>query len=210
MTHTIFTAWRAKPSLSALAVLATCVLAQGLSVTPAAADQLLLRRGIAVGENGATGWNSGIISNGEGQGATQHSRFATDGQGNGVAGEGGCVETLVFGGCKGRSATWAEGGSVSGQAGAEFSGEDGSLSSRRTFARDAEGNLTASRSTDAAGENGSYTGDATLEDQTYNRYGAYSGDEGQSATVEGNWVFGSGGSRAVTCTDSTGAVVDCR
>lgn len=198
------------PTASALAIVAGTVLALGVSAIPAEAQMLEIRRGVAVGENGVAGRTRGFVSNGEGAGAVRRGGFAADGQGNGVAGRGGCVAGQTGSGCRGGSASWNSDGSFSGQSGAEFSGDNGFFSGRRTLERDADGNVTGTRSADASGERGAYSGASSLDNGTYSRDGTYSGTEGQSATVEGDWTRGAGGSRAVTCTDATGATVACR
>lgn len=193
-----------------LALVAGILLATGVTAVPAEAQTFELRRGVAVGENGAAGRTRSSVSNGEGTGAARRGVFAVDGQGNGAAASGGCVTGQSGSGCRGRAANWNSDGSVSGQSATEAEVNNGVFSGRRSVARDADGNLTAAQSVDASGERGAYTGESSLDDGTYNRDGTYSGDEGQSATVEGNWAVGAGGSRAVTCVDATGAVVACR
>jgi hypothetical protein len=197
-------------SVSVLTIIAGALLAFSVSAVPAAADGLILRKGFAAGENGAVGRTRGAVSSGEGTGAARRGGFAVDGQGNGVARRGGCVSGQTGGGCRGGAASWNSDGSFSGQSGAEFSGENGFFSGSRTLERDADGNVTAGRAVDASGEKGAYSGDSSFEDGTYNRNRTYTGNEGQSATVEGNWALGSGGSRTLTCVDSTGASVACR
>lgn len=200
----------ATPSVSVLTIVAGAVLALSVSALPAAADGLILRKGFAAGENGAVGRTRGAVSTGEGTGAVRRGGFAVDGQGNGVARRGGCVSGQTGSGCRGGVASWNSDGSFTGQSGAEFSGENGFFSGSRNLERDADGNVTAGRAVDASGTNGAYSGASSLEDGTYNRDGTYTGNEGQSATVEGTWALGSGGSRALTCVDSAGAVVACR
>lgn len=202
--------WSAVRTASVLAIVAGTVLTLGVSAIPAQAQMLEIRRGVAVGENGVAGRTRGFVSNGEGAGAVRRGGIAADGQGNGVAGGGGCVAGQTGSGCRGGTASWNSDGSFTGQSGAEFSGDNGFFSSRRTLERDADGNVTGMRSTDASGERGAYSGASSLENGTYNRDGTYSGSEGQTATVEGDWTRGAGGSRAITCTDPAGATVACR
>lgn len=194
----------------ALAIVSGPVVALGVSALPAEAQVLQQRRGVAVGDSGAAGRTRGHVSNGEGEGAVRRGVFAGDRQGNGAVRRGGCADGKAGSGCRGRAATWNADGSFSGQSGTEVTGDTGAFSSRRSVARDADGAVTGTRSTEASGGNGSYSGASSLENGTYNRDGTYAGTEGQSATVQGNWTAGAGGSRAVTCTDPTGAIVDCR
>lgn len=196
-------------TLSLSAIVCGSMLAVGVSATPAEAEVLKLRRGLAVGENAAVGRTRGFVSNGEGIGAFGRGGLATDRQGNGIAGRGGCFSGLIVDGCRGGAASWNADGSFAGQSGAAFSGENRLFNTQRNVARDAAGNVTADRSTDASGERGGYTGSSSFDDGTYRRDATYTGNEGQSASVQGDWVLGSGGSRAVSCVDATGTVVDC-
>ncbi len=210
MNSLVIGRWNAIPTASVLAIVAGTVLTLGVSAIPAEAQMLDIRRGVAVSESGVAGRTRGFVSNGEGAGAFRRGGLTIDDQGNGGAGRGGCVAGQTGNGCRGGSASWSSDGSFLGQSGAEFSGDNGFFSSRRTLELDADGNVTGTRSTDASGDRGAYSGASSLENGTYNRDGTYSGTEGQSATVEGGWTRGAGGSRAVTCTDSTGATVACR
>jgi len=210
MNHSFIGRLSAIPKISILAIVSGSLLALGVSAIPAEAQSQQLRRGVAVGENGAAARTRGFVSNGEGAGAVRRGGFAGDGQGNGIVRRGGCVSGQTGSGCRGGAANWNSDGSFSGQSGADFSGENGFFSGSRTLERNADGKVTAGRSVDASGKNGAYSGASSFEDGTYNRDGTYSGNEGQSATVEGTWVRGTGGSRALTCVDSNGAVVDCR
>lgn len=193
-----------------LALVAGTLLATGITAVPAQAQTFELRRGVVVGEIGAAGRTRGFLSIGEGAGAARRGGFAVDGQGNGAAASGGCVTGQSGSGCRGRAANWNSDGSFSGQSATETEVNNRAFSGRRSLERDAYGNLTAAQSVDVSGQSGAYTGDSSLDDGTYNRVGTYTHDEGQSATVEGNWALGAGGSRAVTCVDATGAVVACR
>lgn len=209
--HTRFIARKGlRLGLSAITRAAIPILAIAVSATSVQADTLFLRKGFAAGENGAVGGSKRLWTNGEGQGAFQRGVFAADGQGNGVATKGGCAEGQTVNGCRGRAASWNSDGSFTGQAGTEVTGENGFIDGQRSITRDSNGNLTAGRSLDASGEDGAYSGAASFDDGTYNRDGTYSGDDGQTATVDGNWVLGSGGSRSLTCVDASGATVDCR
>lgn len=203
----IFFNSRSKPLL---AVVVGTLLAVGVSTVTAEAQVFHQRRGVAVGENGAAGRTGGFVGNGEGQGAARRGGFAVDGQGNGFARRGGCANGQTASGCRGGTASRNSDGSLAVQSGAEISGDNGSFSGRRTLARDADGNVTGTRSTEASGESGTYSGASSIDNGSYTRDGTYSGTEGQSVNVNGNWQRGAGGSRAVTCTDATGAVVECR
>lgn len=196
-------------TLSVLAIVCSSMLAVGFSATPAEADLFKLGRSLAVGENAAVGRTRGFVSNGEGVGALRRGGFATDRQGNGIAGRGGCVSGLIVDGCRGGTASWNADGSFSGQSGAAFSGENHLFNTQRNVARDAAGNMAVARSTDASGERGDYSGNSSFDDGAYSRDATYTGNEGQAASVEGDWVLGSGGSRAVSCVDAAGGVVDC-
>lgn len=214
-------AFFAKP---AFAMIVGALAATLLLPAPAEAQGFGFRAGGASGQNGAVAGSRGIASDGQGGGAIRRNfavgdgqghgalggRFAArDGQGNGGAGAGFCAEHANAAGCRGRSAMWGSDGTFSGQAAAEAAGENGSLSARRTLERDEQGAWSGAQSVDAAGKNGSYSGSATLDDGSYARQGTYSGADGQSASVEGAYEAGSGGSRSVTCIDASGAVVDC-
>jgi len=210
MTHNFNGRWSAFPTISVLAIVCGTILTLSVSAIPAEAQTLELRRGVAVSENGATARTRAFVSNGGGAGAARRVGFSGDGQGNGIARRGGCVAGQSASGCRGGAASWNSDGSFSGQSGAGFIGDNGVFRGSRALERDADGNLTGTRSTDASGQRGAFSGDSSLNEGTYTYDAAYSGNDGQSANVNGNWAFGSGGSRAVTCVDSTGAVVDCR
>lgn len=202
-------AGRALRSLSSVALAALSVLMLSVSTVPASADGLLIRKGIAAGENGAVARSRGVISNGEGQGAFRRGGFAADGAGNGFAGFGNCANGVDGAACRGGSATWQDDGSLSRTLQSGGSGENGSFNSARLLERSADGTWTGNRSTEASGDNGSYSGASTLDNGNYNRDAAYIGDEGQTASVDGTYERGSGGSRTVTCIDASGAVVEC-
>lgn len=196
----------ARPAFAAMVgVLAATLLVP----VPADAQGFGFRAGGAAGENGAVAGSRGFVSNGNGGGAIGRNFAIGDGQGNRAARSGGCAANANAAGCRGRAATWAADGTFSGRASTEFTGENGSLSGNRNLDRDADGNWSGNRALDATGQNGSYSGSATLDDGTYAREGTYSGADGQSATVEGSYQAGSGGSRTVTCIDASGAVVTC-
>jgi hypothetical protein len=215
---------RSTASIPAIALMLGALAVSVLLPVPAEAQGFGFRAGAASGENGAIAGSRGVISNGQGGGAVGRNfaigdgqgngafggRFAVgDGQGNGAAGARGCAANANAAGCSGRAATWASDGSFSGVAGTEITGENGFVSGRRNLERDADGNWSGASALDASGQNGSYSGNATLDDGTYSRGATYSGVEGQSATVEGEYQAGSGGSRSVTCIDASGTVVDC-
>ncbi len=199
----------AASSLSVTALILGVTLSAGLPATPAYSDGFLLRKGAAAGQNGVVARSRGVVSNGEGSGLFRRNGFAADGQGNGFAGFGNCANGQTGSGCRGGSVSWNSDGAFSRNLGAELSGENRAFSSRRSLDRDADGNLNGSRSTDASGTNGAYAGNSTLDRGTYNRDGTYTGSDGQTATVEGAYERGTGGSRSVTCIDATGAVVSC-
>lgn len=223
--HTRFrTNRRSAAARPAIALMVGTLALTALLPVPAEAQGLILRGGAAAGENGAVAGSRGVISNGQGGGAIGRNfaigdgqgngavgrRFAIgDGQGNGAAGAGGCAANANAAGCRGRVATWGSDGTFSGAAGTEITGENGFVSGQRTLARDADGTWSGASALDAAGENGSYSGNASLDDGIYSRDATYSGVDGQSATVEGAYEVGSGGSRSVSCIDASGATVDC-
>lgn len=191
------------------ALAAMSALTLSVSAMPAASDGLLLRKGVAVGENGVAARSRGGVFNGEGQGAFRRGGLASDGNGNGMAGFGKCANSTAGAACRSGAATWQDDGSLSRTLRSEGSGQHGSFGSERLLERSADGAWTGSRTTEAAGTSGSYSGSSTLNDGTYNRDGTYTGDEGQSASVDSMYERGSGGSRTVTCIDATGAIVDC-
>lgn len=194
---------------SGAVLLLLAALSLGLPTGPAVADGLFLRKGVAAGENGLIAGSRGGVFNGEGQGAFSRGRLVTDGDGNGFAGTATCANGLAGEACRAGTATWSEDGSFTRNLGTEANGENGSLSARRSLSWDDESGLIGARSVDAAGDERSYTGAASLEDGTYNRDGTYTGDEGQSFTVDSTYEKGIGGSRSVTCIDASGAVVAC-
>ena len=206
--HSRIEARGAAPRFGTVVIL-LAALTIGLTTGAAQADGLVLRKGVAVGENGFAARSLGGVTNGEGQGAFRRGAIAADGQGNGVAGFGACANGHTGSACRGGSAGWNADGSFTRNLGTETSGENGFVSSRRSLSRDAEGNLTGARSLDAAGNERAYTGAASLADGTYNRDATYTGTEGQSATVDSTYTRGTGGTRSVTCIDASGAVVSC-
>ncbi len=195
--------------LTAAALATLSALMLSISVAPASADGLFLRKGAAAGENGAAARSRTGAFNGEGQGAFRRGGFASDGNGNGLAGFGRCANGVDTTACRGGAATWQDDGSFQRRLQTEIDGQTRSLSGQGALQRDADGAWTGNRTTDASGTNGAYTGAASLDEGTYNRGATYTGDEGQSASVDGTYERGSGGSRAVTCIDATGAIVDC-
>jgi len=198
----------ARPLTSgALATL--CVLMLSLSAMPASADGLFLRKGIAAGENGVAARSRGVLSNGAGQGAFKRGGFASDGNGNGLGGFGRCANGADATACRGGAATWQDDGSYARRLQTEINGQARSLSGQGELQRSADGTWTGNRTTDASGTNGTYNGAASVDEGTYNRDATYTGDEGQSASVDSTYERGSGGSRALTCIDATGAIVDC-
>ncbi|MEO1543969.1 MAG: hypothetical protein AAFR75_08125 [Pseudomonadota bacterium] len=196
-------------ALSTVACAALSVLMLTIQAAPADADGLFVRKGLAVGENGVAARSRGGVFNGEGQGAFRRGGFASDGSGNGVAGFGGCANGVTASACRGGTATWQDDGSLSRTLRSGGSGENGSFTSQRFLERSPDGLWAGNRSTEASGSSGSYSGAATLDDGTYNRDGTYTGNEGQSANVDGTYERGAGGSRTVTCIDASGAVVEC-
>ena len=206
---TKFNSGRSQRALTSAALAALSALMLGIPATPASADGLFVRKGLAAGENGVAARSRGGVFNGEGQGAFRRGGFASDGNGNGFAGFGKCANGFDGSACRGGSATWQEDGSLSRTLKSGGSGENGAFGSERVLERSADGTWTGSRTTDASGTSRSYSGSASLDDGTYNRDGTYTGDEGQQASVEGTYDRGSGGSRSVTCIDATGAIVDC-
>ncbi|MEL6452119.1 MAG: hypothetical protein AAFQ19_12745 [Pseudomonadota bacterium] len=200
---------RAMRSFSSAAVVAAGVLMLSVSAMPADADGLFVRKGIAAGENGVAARSRGGASNGAGQGAFRRGGFASDRAGNGFAGFGKCANGGYAAACHSGSATWQDDGSLSRTLQSAGSGENGTFNSQRLLNRSADGAWTGNRSTEAAGTSRSYSGASTLDEGTYNRDGTYTGDEGQTANVDSTYERGSGGSRAVTCIDATGAIVDC-
>lgn len=215
---------RASGAIPAMALLVGAFAVTVLLPVPAEAQGFGFRGGAVSGPNGSAAGSRGIISNGQGGFAAGRnfivgdgqgngafgSGFAIgDGQGNGAARRGGCATNANATGCTGAAATWGSDGTFSGAAGTEITAENGYLSGNRTLDRDAEGNWSGTRALDAAGENGSYSGAANFEEGAYTRGATYSGAEGQSATVEGSYEVGSGGSRTVTCIDASGTVVNC-
>lgn len=206
---TYHNAGRASRPLSSVALAAVSVLMLSVPTMPASADGLFVRKGIAAGENGVAARSRGVISNGEGQGAFRRGGFAADGAGNGFAGFGRCANGLDGAACRGGSATRQDDGSLSRTLQSGGSGENGSFNSERLLERSADGAWTGNRSAEASGDNGSYSGASTLDDGNYNRDASYAGDEGQTAIVDSTYERGTGGSRAVTCIDATGAVVEC-
>ena len=206
---TQFSQSHARKFLSTAGLMLAAALGLGVTSGAAHADGFFLRKGIAVGENGAIARSSGVIFNGEGQGAFSRGGIVVDDDGNGAAGSVGCANTVNGAGCRGGSVTWNDDGSFARNLGTEASGENGSLSARRWLSWDDENGLAGARSVDVEGDERSYTGTASLEDGTYNRDGAYTGDEGQSFTVDSTYQKGTGGSRTVTCIDASGAVVPC-
>lgn len=185
---------RSTAAIPAIALMLGALAVSVLLPVPAEAQDFGFRAGAASGENGAIAGSRGVISNG---------------QGNGAAGARGCAANANAAGCSGRAATWSSDGSFSGVAGTEITGENGFVSGRRNLERDADGNWSGASALDAAGQNGSYSGNATLDEGNYSREATYSGADGQSATVAGDYQAGSGGSRSVTCIDASGTVVDC-
>lgn len=200
---------RASVTRSARALMVGALAATLLLPVPAEAQGFGFRTGVASGQNGAVAGSRGIISNGQGGGAIGRNFAIGDGQGNGAAGSRGCAANANAAGCRGRVATWGSDGTFNGAAGTEITGANGFVSGNRSLERDAEGNWTGASALDAAGQNGSYSGTASLADGGYSRDATYSGTEGQSATVDGSYQAGSGGSRSVTCINASGAVVDC-
>lgn len=198
-----------RSSVSLLTIMASAIVAISLSAGEADAQGGAFRKGAVKTENGAAARSRGFVSNGEGSGGVRRGGFASDGQGNGAAGRGGCANGASGSGCRGRAAAWNDDGSFSGRSGAEYSGDNGSFSSRRAFDRDADGDWTGSASTDASGASGSYSGGASVDGGVYSRDGVYTGDEGQTASVQSSYERGVGGSRSVTCTDASGAAVTC-
>lgn len=198
----------ARPLTSgALATL--CVLMLSLSSMPASADGLFLRKGIAAGEKGVAAHSRASVFNGEGQGAFRRDGFATDGNGNGLAGFGRCANGVDAVACRGGAATWQDDGSYARKLKTDINGQNRSLSDQGDLQRDADSTWTGNRTTDASGTNGAYNGAASVDEGTYNRDATYTGDEGQTANVDSTYERGSGGSRALTCIDATGAIVDC-
>lgn len=195
--------------VSAFAALVGALAVAVLLPGPVEAQGFGARAGAASGANGAIAGSRGVISNGQGSGAFGGGFVARDGQGNGAMARGGCAANPQAAGCSGRAATWGSDGTFSGVAGTEITGENGAVSSRRNLNRDADGSWSGASAVDASGAQGSYSGNATLDDGTYARGATYTGTEGQSATVEGSYQAGSGGSRSVTCTDASGATVSC-
>lgn len=198
----------ARPPMSVL-LTTLSVLMLGISAMPASADGLFVRKGIAAGENGVAARSRGGVFNGEGQGAFRRGGFASDGNGNGLAGFGRCANGVNATACRGGAATWQDDGSYSRRLNSEISGQDRSFSGQGVLQRNADGAWTGNRTTDAAGTNGTYSGAASVDQGTYNRDGTYTGNEGQSASVDSTYERGSGGSRTVTCIDATGAIVAC-
>ncbi|MEL6569414.1 MAG: hypothetical protein AAFQ22_13435 [Pseudomonadota bacterium] len=194
---------------TSLACAALSALMLTVQVVPAAADGLFVRKGLAVGENGVAARSRGGVFNGEGQGAVRRGGIASDDNGNGLAGFGRCANGTTASACRGGTATWQDDGSLSRTLKSGGSGENGSFTSQRFLERSADGVWGGSRSTEASGTSGSYSGAATLDDGTYNRDGTYTGNEGQAASVDSTYERGSGGSRTVTCIDASGAVVNC-
>lgn len=194
---------------TSIALAAVSALILSMPATPASADGLFLRKGVAAGESGIAARSRGGVFNGEGQGAFRRGGFASDGNGNGFAGSAKCANGFDGSACRGGSATWQDDGSISRTLKSGGSGENGSFGSERLLERSADGAWTGSRTTDATGASGSDSGASTLDEGTYNRDGTYKGDEGQSASVDSTYERGSGGSRSVTCIDATGAIVDC-
>lgn len=195
--------------LTLVAVAALSALILSIPATPASAEGLFVRKGLAAGENGAAARSRGVLSNGAGQGGFRRGGFASDGAGNGFAGFGKCANGVDGSACRGGSATWQDDGSLSRTLQSGGSSENAAFSSERRLDRSADGAWTGNRTTDASGTSGSYSGASTLDEGTYTRDGTYTGDEGQTANVDSTYERGSGGSRAVTCIDATGAIVDC-
>lgn len=200
---------RASVTRPALILMAGALAASLVLPVPADAQGFGFRAAGASGQNGAAAGSRGIVSNGQGGGAVGRKFAIGDGEGNGAAGVGRCATTVHAAGCSGRAATWGSDGTFSGRAGTEITGENGFISGNRSLDRDAEGNWSGASALDATGQNGSYSGTASLDNGAYSRDATYSGNDGQSATVEGSFEAGSGGSRSVTCIDASGAVVDC-
>ncbi|MBV0913812.1 hypothetical protein [Anianabacter salinae] len=200
---------RASVAKPAFAVLVSALAATLLMPVSAEAQGFGFRAGAASGQNGAIAGSRGVISNGQGGGAIGRNFVIGDGQGNGAARSGGCAANVNAAGCSGRVATWGSDGTFSGAAATEITSENGFFSGNRSLDRDADGTWSGTSEVDASGLNGSYSGNASLDDGTYSRDATYSGTEGQSATVEGAYELGSGGSRSVTCIDASGAVVNC-
>ncbi|MEO0800362.1 MAG: hypothetical protein AAFY53_14300 [Pseudomonadota bacterium] len=195
--------------LTSVALAALSALMLSLSAMPASADGLFLRKGLAAGENGAAARSRGGVFNGEGQGAFRRGGFASDGAGNGFAGFGKCANGVESSACRGGAATWQDDGSYERRLQTEVNGQARSVGGQGVLQRDADGTWTGNRTTDASGTNGTYSGAASVDEGIYNRDATYTGDEGQTASVDGTYERGSGGSRAVTCIDATGAIVDC-
>jgi hypothetical protein len=200
---------RASMAIPAFALAFGALAVTALLPAPADAQGFGFRAGAVSGENGAIAGSRGVISNGQGGGAIGRNFAIGDGQGNGATGSGACAANANAAACRGRAATWGSDGTFSGAAGTEIAGENGFVSGRRNLERDAEGNWSGASALDASGQNGSYSGAASLDDGAYSREATYSGTEGQSATVEGDYEVGSGGSRSLTCIDASGATVEC-
>lgn len=196
-------------AIPAMAVLVGAFALSVLLPVPADAQGFGLRGGAVSGPNGGAAGSRGLMSNGQGGVAAGRNFIVGDGQGNGVARSGGCASNVNAAGCSGRAAAWGSDGTFRGGAGTEITGEDRFFSGNRSLERDADGNWSGTRGVDAAGLNGSYSGDSNFADGAYSRGATYSGTEGQSATVEGAYELGSGGSRSVTCIDASGTVVTC-
>ncbi|AVF03432.1 MULTISPECIES: hypothetical protein [Devosia] len=193
----------------AIALVAGAIALVVLQPVPAEAQGFGVRAGAVSGENGTIAGSRSVMSNGQGGGAVRRNFAVGDGQGNGTAWSGICAANINAAGCSGRAATWSADGSFSGVAGTEIAGDNGFFSGNRTLDRDPDGSWSGSSAVEASGQNGSYNGSASFNDGTYSRGAVYSGADGQSATVEGTYEIGSGGSRIVTCIDASGAMVEC-
>lgn len=190
MTEHVRNHWNLR---SAVPLISGALIAISLSTNPASADGFVFKRGLAVGENAGMTRSKGFASTDNG--------FA--------ARSGGCLNVQVMSGCRQNAATRHADGTVSARSASQFSGENRAFSGNRSLDRDADGNVSGNRAVDASGINSSYSGASSLDDGVYKRDGTYTGDEGQSATVNSVFERGSGGSRSVTCIDASGAVVDC-
>lgn len=200
---------RSNPVIPALAIMAGALAVTVLLPLPAEAQGFGFRAGAASGQNGAVTGSRGVLSNGQGAGATRRNLAIGDGQGNGGTASGLCAANIYAEGCQGRFATWNSDGSFSGMSRTEITGENGYFSGARSLDRAADGTWSGASTVDASGKNGRYNGSANLDDGTYSRDATYAGAEGQTATVEGAYEAGSGGSRSVICIDASGATVEC-